>query len=272
MKVNFIALLLLFALCANSKERIFIGSTPAHAIVRSFLGIPLADSIDFIRWKVVVQDNKYHLQCNYGIGKPNTDGFINGGKNVELHGKLTKEKNYYHLQNGNKRFSMLEFNPSLLHLLNNDKSLLVGNGGWSYTLNNSNSASTRQINIHAVQTAPKDSMAFEGRTPCHDFPEAHPATECIKMKWYIVLYADPKTQQPTTYHLNGTYNRQGGKRGNWKITKGSDGRIIYQLYSDKENAYINLLKLDENILVFVDEQEKLLVGDRNFSFTLNRRW
>ena len=69
----------------NKKENIYTGSTPADAIVRSFLGIPLTDSIDFIRWKLILQDNRYQLQCNYGISKPNTDGFINGGKKIEAH-------------------------------------------------------------------------------------------------------------------------------------------------------------------------------------------
>jgi hypothetical protein len=77
-----------------------------------------------------LQDNKYSLQCNYGIGKNNTNGFINGGTWVKLNGRLEKEKNHYHLKNGNRTLQILELNSNLLHLLNKDKSLLVGNGGW----------------------------------------------------------------------------------------------------------------------------------------------
>src|SRR5260221_1910144 len=264
--------IILFALCASGKERTYIGSTPAHPVVRSFLGIPMADSIDFIKWKLIIRDNKYSLQCRYGIGKPNTDDFISGGKTIELTSDLRKEKNYYYLQNGNKTLKALELNANLLHLLNDDNSLLVGNGGWSYTLNIDKPSGTDRVNIFSKQILLKDSMSFQGRTPCHDFPEIHPGLNCIKKKWLVVLYADSKTNQPMAYNLNGNSRGKGGIKGNWKIITGKDGRIIYQLYSDKENASIYLLKLDENILVFTDGQGKLLVGDKDFSFTLNRRW
>jgi hypothetical protein len=34
----------------------------------------------------------YTLNCNYGIGKPNTNGFINGGKKIELTAFAAKKK------------------------------------------------------------------------------------------------------------------------------------------------------------------------------------
>ena len=39
---------------------------------------------------------------------------------------------------------------------------------------------------------------------------------------------------------------------------------------DKGNGLLYLLKLDEHILVFTDAHEKLLVGNEDFSYTLNR--
>lgn len=273
MKLISSLLLILLASCAGGKEVIYIGSTPANsAVVRSFLGIPLSDSVDFIKWKLYSFNDHYTLQCQFGISKPNTDGFTNEDQKVEVKGQVRKEKNFWYLHNGSKVLKMLELNSNLLHLLDNDNNLLVGNSGWSYTINSNKPASTDQVNIFSKQNLLKDSMAFEGRTPCHDFPEIHPSPNCVKKKWYVILYADPKTNQATTYHLNGNYRREGGTRGTWNITKGKDGRIIYQLYSEKENASIYLLKLDENILVFTDAQGNLLVGDKNFSFTLNKRW
>jgi hypothetical protein len=260
------------ASCASGKEKSYVGSTPAHPVIKSFLGIPLSDSIDFIKWKVVIRDDKYSLHCQFGIGKPNTDGFMNDGKTIELDGKLSKEKNYYFLQNGNRTLNLLALNGDLLHFLNNDNSLLVGNGGWSYTINAEKPLNTAQINILSTQSLLRDSVAFEGRTPCHNFAGVHPSTNCIKMKWLVILYANPKANEPTTYHLNGTYNRQGGKRGTWKTVTGKDGRVIYQLNVEEENESIHLLKLSEDILVFTDKEGKLLVGDKNFSYTLSRRW
>ncbi|MFN2458562.1 MAG: hypothetical protein ABR502_10200, partial [Chitinophagaceae bacterium] len=130
-----------------------------------------------------------------------------------------------------------------------------------------------QINVIANQTVLKDSMAFEGRTPCMKFSDGQPGAGCIKLKWYVVLYADSKTKEPTTYRMNGTaYRREGAKSGTWRIITEKDGTTIYQLNSDKVNAPLYLLKLDENILVFIDEERELLVGDKNFSYTLNKRW
>ena len=264
-------LILLFASCANGKERIYIGSTPAGEVVKSFLGIPMTDSVDFIKWRIILGDKSYSLQCQFGIGKPNTDGFMNDGTKIEVSGELEKEKNYYIVRSSDKTLMMLELNNNLLHLLDKDKGLLIGNGGWSYTLNNEKPSNTYQVNMISKQNYLKDSIAFEGRTPCWNFAIVHPSPECIKLKWFVVLYADPKTHQPTRYHLNGNSRREGGKRGTWKITTGKGGRIIYQLSSDNENASIYLLKLDDNILVFTDAEGNLLVGDKNFSFTLNKR-
>lgn len=262
---------LLLVSCGSGKETFYTGSTPAGAMIRTFLEIPLSDSIDFIRWKLILRDNQYQLQCNYGIGKPNTDGFINGGKKVELSGEVKKEKNYYQLQNRDKTLRIAALNTGLLHLLDTDNSLLAGNGGWSYTLNNMSPSITDEISVFAKQTALKDSMSFEGRTPCNVPGIIPPGTECYKLKWYIVLYANVEKNTPGRYKIFGTpWRKESGRTGNWEIITGKNGRIIYQLKDDKEKGFLYLLKLDEHILVFIDKHGKLLVGDKDFSYTLNR--
>jgi len=148
---------------------------------------------------------------------------------------------------------------------------LVGNGGWSYTLNNIIPLATDQINIRAQQTVLKDSMAFEGRTPC-EVPGIIPAGMlCYKLKWYIVLYANAEKNEAGTYKVYGTpWRKQGGRTGKWKIITGKDDRIIYQLNDNNGNEFLYLLKLDEHILVFTDADGKLLVGNEDFSYTMNR--
>ena len=271
MKLVFVFLfLLLIVSCGSGKEKIYTGSTPADTVIRSFLGIPLPDSVDFIRWKLILRDNQYHLQCNYGIGKPNTNGFINGGNKIELNGGFKKEKNYYQFQSGDKILRVAELNADLLHLLNADNSFLVGNGGWSYTLSNITPSGTDQINIAPQQIVLKDSMAFEGRTPCNVPGIIAPGMECYKLKWYIVLYSNAEKNEPGQYKVYGTtWRKEGGRKGNWKIIAGKNGRIIYQLNDDKGNGFLYLLKADEHILVFTDAHGKLLVGDEDFSYTLN---
>ena len=261
----------LIILSASGKDRIFTGSTPADPVVRSFLGIPISDSVDFIRWKLIFQDDQYKLSCNYGVGKPNTNGFVNGGTKVEITGSLKKEKNNYHLHYGNKTLLVAELNEDLLHLLNSSYQLLVGNGGWSYTLNNVTPLHLEKVSLTSTPTIFKDSMAFQGRTPCQVPGIIAPGSECYKLKWYIVLYASPEKNKPGKYKVLGTpWRKEGGIIGNWTAITGKNGRTIYQLNDENGKGFLYLLKLDEQILVFTDANGKLLVGDEDFSYTINR--
>lgn len=264
--------ILLFVSCASGKENTYTGSTPADTVIRSFVGISLSDSVDFIRWKFILQNNEYQLQCNYGIGKANTNGFINGGAKIELRGEYKKEKNYYQFQNGTKTLKALELNVDLFHLLNTDNSLLVGNGGWSYTLNNIMPSGTDQVSITATPIVLKDSIGFEGRTPCKIPGVIAPGSSCYKLKWYIVLYGNTQINKPGSYKVFGTgWRKEGGRTGRWKIIAGKNGRTIYQLNDEDGNGFLYLLKLDEHVLVFTDAKGKLLVGDEDFSYTLNSK-
>ena len=268
---TFLSFILLVS-CANSKETNYTASTPPAPLVRTFLGISLTDSIDFIRWKLSLTDKKYSLECSYGIGKPNTNGFYNE-KKVVLSGIVKRENNNYILENGNYALKLAELNANLLHIVNNDNTLLRGNGGWSYALNKVAPSATNQFNMTAKQIVLKDSIAFEGRTPCGVPHIMEPGKECYKLKWYLVLYGNKKNE-PATYRIIGTpYRRdEGGKTGNWKITNGKDGRIIYQLNDENEKPFIYLLQVDQGVLIFTDSNGNLLVGDHDFSYTLNRRF
>lgn len=264
--------LLLISACGSGKENVYTGSTPANAVVKSFLGIPLSDSIDFIRWNLILRDNGYQLECNYGISKPNTNGFISDGQKVGWKGMVTKEKNYYQLHHEGKILKLLELNADLLYLLDDNKNILVGNGGWSYTLNNVKPAGSDQINIIGKKTVLQDSMVFDGRTPCKVPGVIAPGTQCYKLKWRVILYVDSEKNEPSDYKIVGTvWRKTNGKAGTWKIINGKDGRIVYQLNDEAENGILYLLNLDDNILVFTDASGKLLVGDEDFSYTLNRK-
>jgi len=259
--------------CTTASEKTYTGSTPAAAVVRTFLGIALTDSVDFIRWKIMLRNNEYELQANYGIGKPNTNGFINRGKKIALTGTFTKEKNRLLLQNGNTILKLVQLNDNLLHLLDDDNSLLNGTGGFSYTLNNMNPVSTDEINITANKTVLKDSIAYHGRTPCKIPGLTNLSEQCYKIKWYIILYSNAAKNEAGTYKIFSTnWRNAGGKTGSWKIITGKNGRITYALNDDDEKSFIYLLKLDANILVFTDAAGNLLVGDEDFSYTLNRKW
>jgi hypothetical protein len=257
--------------CANSKEINYTGSTPASTIIRAFLEISLSDSIDFIRWKLTLNENNYILQCNYGIGKNNTNGFINGGKNISINGLFKKEKNIFLLINGDRSLKLVELNANLLHLLNANNTLLVGNGGWSYTLNNINPAVSNEINIKTKQPVLKDSMIFEGRTPCGIPGIISDGNECYKLKWKIILYADAGWNLPTTYKIIRVIrSSESTITGNWEIIKDKEGNITYRLHNSIQNTFLYLVVVDENILLFTDAYRNLLVGNEDFSYTLNK--
>lgn len=270
--IHAIFCMFLFISCASSKEINFTASTPAGTVIKSFLGISLADSVDFIRWKLTLDDNRYKLQCNYGIGKPNTNGFINAGKHIALNGTFKKEQNMLMLQHNNRILKIIKLNGNLLHLLDENNKLLVGNGGWSYTLNNIDPVPASDINTTPQQISLKDSMTFDGRTPC-DVPGIIPAgMQCYKLKWRFIFYADNANKEQGQYKVMGTaWRKMANKTGSWKITRTKNNQVIYQLNDEKGNAFIYLSKADENILLFTNAAGKLLVGNEDFSYTLNRK-
>jgi hypothetical protein len=273
MKIISLALLAVLLTCFHSAKDIsYTGSTPAGAVIKNFLGIPLSDSIDFIRWRLTINDVRYTLQCNYGIGKPNTNGFIGGGKKIELTGPVNRDGSIFSVKNGNRILKIAELNKDLLHFLDDNNNPLKGNGGWSYTINSLTPAHTEEISISFHQITLEDSMVFEGRTPCGVPDIIEPGKLCYKLKWLVALYADPVKNLPTTFRIAGTaWRNKSYKPGSWEIIEGKNDRIIYRLFDSKGNILLNLLKSHDNILLFTDKSGKLLVGDEDFSYTLNRR-
>lgn len=261
---------MLFGSCVHGTERSFTGSTAVNNDVRLFLSISFSDSIDFIRWKLEISDDDhYHLQCNYGIGKPNTDGFMNGGKAVELSGPGKFEKNIWLLQNGIHSLKFIELNRNLLHILNNDGQLAIGTGGWAYTLSSTNPENSPHLNNASSITTIKDSLVFHGRTPCL-IPGLTVGSNCIKLKWQIVLYAAQNRNSEGDCHLRGTNWRDVYiKNARWKIKTTKDGYKLFEIRAEK--ADINMLMLDQRVLLFTDESGIPLTGNEDFSYTLSRK-
>jgi hypothetical protein len=269
-KTSYFLLLCFFFSGAKGKETNYTGSTPADNSVRSFLGIPMGDSVDFIRWQLALNDGSYKLNCNYGICKNNTNGFINGGKTIELSGAWGKDKKNYQLHSGEKTLKLVQVNTDLLHITDENNNLLVGNGGWSYTLNNTMPVNTDEVFITATPTVFRDSLSFQGRTPCNISGIVPAGTDCYKLKWYIALYTNDQKSESGTYRIKGTVWRQGVDRtGNWKLVTAKNGKVFYQLNDEKGDGFVYLLKVDEHILVFTDASGKLLVGNEDFSYTMN---
>lgn len=117
---------------------------------------------------------------------------------------------------------------------------------------------------------------FDGRTPCQElaqYLETPVNSECIKIKWRLFLYLHPDSQNSGTYELLGfVYEKKNPRLGKWHTTKGTKTNpdaIVYQLdYEGKKP--ILLQKGGNNILFFLDDEKSIMVGNRDFSFALNR--
>ena len=117
---------------------------------------------------------------------------------------------------------------------------------------------------------------FEGRSPCQEVAtmlKVSGRDACIKIKWQLILFQDPVTHAPTTYALGGFAWRNPPKTGKWAIVKGAKedpNAVVYQLDPDDPEGFLSFQKADDNILLFLDKNRELLVGNEQFSFTLNR--
>lgn len=129
---------------------LFVGSTPCDPFIKSLLRIQADAKCEFIKWELQLDKNQidsgtYKLSFVYGESQPNTNGFINGGKKIDVTGKYiigygidgNPHAKVYHL-NGERFQSpvlLAEMDQNILHFIGNEKKFIVGNGGWGYVLN-----------------------------------------------------------------------------------------------------------------------------------------
>lgn len=270
-------------------ETIFlVGSTPGDKEIKTQLGISDVLNVDFIRWDLRInKSNNFELNIQFGESQPNTLGFKNGGHFKNYQGIYTISKNenkvFYQLVANQLKITLIKLNNNLFHLLTASNNLMIGNGGWSYTLNNNKP--TYNFNILPSMSSSLDTfnnnlvqVVFDGRTPCQEFANEHQILvdkSCFKLKWKLTLNRDKNTLKPTTYTIRKVIdNVPKDISGFWKIingTKHNPDAVIYQLDPDKPNQTISLFVADQNILYILHKNESFFIGNENFSFTLNKR-
>lgn len=274
------------------------GTTPYDPNLGKFLGIQEAVP-EIVQWTLALQRDRttdlplrYELRCAYGSTIPNKPGLGTSIRTLQKRGtwrtargtKFNALATVHELDGG---LMLYEVSPHLLHILTPDGDLQVGSG-WSYTLN-STAHSEKQVDPALALTVPDMSYqiaplstgasvfgVFEGRTPAQGIagqlriPVPAAAT---KAKWRVTLYHDPDTLAPGTYKVEGTLFRRGVREGNWRIISGAGtvaGKTIYELSSAGKET-LRLLKGDDNVLFFLGASNAPLVGNDEFSYTLNRR-
>jgi len=259
---------------------VFVGSTPADTAIRERLGIAAEVRAERVKWKLTLSGggktpSQYELQYEYGErGSGRRHGTLSVTRGIASSADVL----VYELDGA---VNVAQVHANLLQVLNPDRSLMIGNGGWSYTLNRSDRAealvdarlSRRQPDmtypISAASIGPTVFGVFQGRTPCRGIArqlQISVPRECTKAKWRVTLYQDAATQMPTTYKIEGGLFQRGAREGNWRT--GDDG--AYRLDPTPGQSALRLLKGDDNVLFMLDKAGNPLVGHADFSYTLDR--
>jgi hypothetical protein len=131
---------------------VFVATSPCDALSRALLQIPATANCELIKWNLTLHQaiktlapTVYKLDYVYGLPEPGTNRVLGGGTKVSREGKWTTVTGrrtspgtlFYQLdpEKPEESISFLRVDENLLHLLDRGKNLMVGNGGWSYTLN-----------------------------------------------------------------------------------------------------------------------------------------
>lgn len=261
-----------------------VGSTPGDTEIKKMLGIPADIAAETIRWEMALRPDKtFSVDLVYGESKPNTRdlkvehklNFVgNYAVSTTVEGNVKRET--YSLESDKASLSMIKINDNLFHILTADKKLMGMYGGWSYTLNRKTPIAAAGNSLPVVAAVADEKAAqtiFGGRTPCGEIVKEFKLTvaaDCFKIKWKFTLNRDPKTFAPTTYTLQRADLYPKLIEGRWAI-KDRSGAKVYQLDPDKPDKTISLLRADENVMYFLDKKERPFVGDKEFSYTIDRK-
>ena len=282
---------------------IFQANTPCSAEARPLPQIPVDATCEQMKWNLILYQDSvtgtpttYNLTSSYGMAKPNTNDLIDGGTSILMEGTWTittgtksdQEATVYELNDNNAQVtvSFLKVSEDMLHVLNSNMTLLVGNGAWSYTLNRMDNQNPTEIKPESRPDPPPRPPApampagssvfgvFDGRTPCHEvvleFTNTDPFPGCLKIKWRLTLYQDSASGEPGRYLFMSTSQF---REGSWRIVNGTNDNpdvVVYELQPDDAQEPFYFLKVDENHLYILDRAMKLIVGNELFSYTLNR--
>ena len=264
-----------------------VGSTPGGPEVKMFLGIDEGTPVDFIRWQLAFDDSRgtFDLNVHFGEGQPNTNGFKGGGTSRNLTGTYTiakKDRHTIFVLNSSAtagRLKFIELDRNTFHVLTAGDRLLDIDGGWSYTLHRRDRADDDRRLVSRSKSVLHErsrEMVFVGRTPCVDFQrlDLEKGADCAKLKWKLTFYRDAQTGRPTEYKLESTVSRLKPVTGTWALVNGTHTHpeaLLIQLDVNEPTKTISFFVADDNVMFLMDKKERLLVGNDDFSFTLNRR-
>lgn len=285
---------------AQPATAVFVGSTPCGESMRTLLSISLDAGAELIEWELALTTAAdpqtaptYHLRYRFGPTRANQPGLDKTAEVVERRGTWRSESRRDQRAAAavvvlDNTLAFLRVGETLLHALGSDGRLMVGNGGWSYTLVQRDAAEP-PVDTRLAAADPGDSARttsrargravfgiFDGRTPCQAIARElglDPRPGCWKAKWRLTLFHDPKTRQPASYRLEGTLFKRQHRQGVWRIRRGAGtghAQDVYELTSSDGGSPLLLLAADDRVLFFLDRNQRLLVGNAMNAYTLDR--
>lgn len=127
---------------------VYVASTPCSQGTRPLPGMLAKTDCELMQWTLTLHRQSsapagFTLHCVYGMSQQGTTGFTGGGEKMDMEGtwaiKLTRSAPHLPIvelvdRKTNKTISFLKLSDDLLHLLDSDQRLMIGNAAWSYTL------------------------------------------------------------------------------------------------------------------------------------------
>ena len=278
----------------------FVGTTPCGDVVRAFVGgMPAGAACHAIRWELALgtseDANRWRLTALYGVPRPANPNAMIDGPTVTKQGTLTSStvqrlgavSMVYRLTgDAGSSIAFAQVGNDLVNLARDDGSLVPGTSGWSYMLTRADRVEPPVVEIARApegsytippkETGPQVFGIFGGRSPCAALARELRLTDaegCVRVKWRVTLLKDPRTNQPTTYKVDNSLNRGRTWTGAWRIVRGAPGfpdATVYQLDAEASHGPILLLRADDNLVLFLNQQRQPLPGTAAFSYTLTR--
>ena len=285
---------------SNSIFGVYVGTSMCADVSRPLLAIPADAQCDRTKWSLTLyrdpvtqSPTTYKLTSEYGYHVDNRTLVMKGsnvseGKWAISRGaKPDRKAVVYQLDpdTPQKTISFQEMDLNIIHLLDRDGSLVLGTSAQSFSLTRTEpmrSAANPVPNIllkdiSGLLKTPESSVVgvFGGRTPCREVAQQlnqSVPNDCMKLKWEITFYQDPKSKMPTKYKLRGTLFRDFDREGKWTVVRGRQAdpqAVVYKVGLDNGRSLL-LFNADDRILFFLENDGNLMAGSKDFSYTLNR--
>ena len=124
----------------------FVGTTPCDVRMREFLsGVASNAACHCVTWQITFYTNStYQLIAAYGLPGRKDPNQVESGPTVKLDGQCEIIRGFsanpravvYRIRGlGGRVLNLVRLGEHLLHFADSDGRLLIGNAGWSYTLN-----------------------------------------------------------------------------------------------------------------------------------------